>query len=131
MLGALVGAWEEVRAQQEAAQKLEAELFRTKARNTTILTEEVRLPPAQQCVGGVCSTPRHILPHAKDAARPFALLVQLPFPSKAFWLCQALHDVRVAVATKRQHNSLGPALRQWAGPPLPLPRENSAWGGPW
>ena len=43
VLGALVGAWEEVCAQQEAAQKLEAELFRTKARSTTILTEEVRV----------------------------------------------------------------------------------------
>lgn len=42
MLAALVAAWEEVKAAQEAAAKLEGELFRTKARATTILSEEVR-----------------------------------------------------------------------------------------
>ena len=42
VLGAMVGAWEELKAAQEAAAAQEAELFRTKARATTILTEEVR-----------------------------------------------------------------------------------------
>ena len=41
VLGAMVEAWEEVKAAQEAAAAQEGELFRTKARATTILTEEV------------------------------------------------------------------------------------------
>lgn len=40
VLTALLGAWEEVKAAEEARAQLEGQLFRTKTQSTTILTEE-------------------------------------------------------------------------------------------
>lgn len=42
VLAALLGAWEEVKAAEEARVQLEGQLFKTKAQSTTILTEEAR-----------------------------------------------------------------------------------------
>ncbi len=44
VLAALLGAWEEVKAAEEARMQLEGQLFKTKAQSTTILTEEARIP---------------------------------------------------------------------------------------
>jgi hypothetical protein len=44
VLTALLGAWEEVKAAEEARAQLEAQLYKTKAQSTTILTEEVCSP---------------------------------------------------------------------------------------
>ncbi|EIE25917.1 hypothetical protein COCSUDRAFT_12734, partial [Coccomyxa subellipsoidea C-169] len=42
VLTALLGAWEEVKAAEEARAALEAQLFKTKTQSTTILTEEAK-----------------------------------------------------------------------------------------
>ena len=42
VLSALLGAWEEVKAAEEARAQLEAQLYKTKTQSTTILTEEAR-----------------------------------------------------------------------------------------
>ncbi len=44
MLTALLGAWEEVKAAEEARAEMEGQLFKTKTQSTTILTEEARFP---------------------------------------------------------------------------------------
>ena len=44
VLTALLGAWEEVKAAEEARAQMEAQLYRTKAQSTTILTEEACSP---------------------------------------------------------------------------------------
>ncbi len=49
VLTALLGAWEEVKACEEARAQLEGQLFKTKTQSTTILTEEARLNPRHCC----------------------------------------------------------------------------------
>lgn len=44
MLAALLGAWEEVKAAEQARQQQEAELFKNKTQASTFQTEEV--PPS-------------------------------------------------------------------------------------